>query len=171
PENRLSLPQSALSMNMGDSSNLKSIKFCLDSLNPIQTKGSMLEPITKTVIPIPSLPSLRIPPLVLSPVAAKRTVILRETASQSPTLAPVTAVAAVTRAPEAVKAEGEIDVARYGSVLQARKLVGVRGVGLSYDGFYYVRRVNHTINPVGEYTQKFTLSREGTTPLLPLVAP
>ena len=42
--------------------------------------------------------------------------------------------------------------------------------GTSYDGFYYVRRVTHTIRH-GTYTQSFTLSREGTGALLPVVVP
>ena len=38
-------------------------------------------------------------------------------------------------------------------------MVGVRGAGRSYDGFYYVRGVTHTMEP-GSYTQSFRLSRE-----------
>jgi len=44
----------------------------------------------------------------------------------------------------------------------------VRGVGFSYDGLYYVRRVTHSFQR-GEYTQRFYLSREGTGSLLPLL--
>ena len=69
-----------------------------------------------------------------------------------------------------VKGEGELDTARYGSVLRARRPVGVRGCGLSYDGNYYVRGVTHTIAR-GAYTQNFTLGREGTGALLPVVRP
>jgi len=60
-----------------------------------------------------------------------------------------------------VTGNGEVDAVRYGSILRARRLVGVRGVGFSYNGLYYVRRVTHNIEP-GKYTQSFTLSREGT---------
>jgi hypothetical protein len=76
----------------------------------------------------------------------------------------------VTRAPEAVRAEGDLDSARYGHVLRARRPVGVRGAGTTYDGFYFVRRVTHTIRD-GEYSQSFSLSREGTGALLPVVVP
>ena len=48
--------------------------------------------------------------------------------------------------------------------------MGVGGAGFSYDGFYYVRRVTHTLKP-GEYRQSFTLSRDGTGALLPVVVP
>ncbi len=46
---------------------------------------------------------------------------------------------------DAVKLEGELDAGSYGGVLQARGLVGVRGAGFSYDGFYYVKQVTHKI--------------------------
>ena len=48
---------------------------------------------------------------------------------------------------EAVTGNGELDVVRYGSVLKARQLVGVRGAGLAYDGLYYVKSVTHKIKP------------------------
>ena len=41
---------------------------------------------------------------------------------------------------------------RYGRVLQARRLVGVRGAGMAFDGLYYVQSVTHTIKR-GEYKQ------------------
>ena len=80
------------------------------------------------------------------------------------------AAAAVTRAPEPIEGSGELDAARYGSVLRARRLVGVRGAGTTFDGFYWVKQVTHTIK-TGSYTQGFRLSREGTGALLPVVAP
>jgi hypothetical protein len=51
-------------------------------------------------------------------------------------------------------------VLRYGRVLKARKLVGVRGAGPAFDGLYYVRGVTHNLKR-GEYKQSFTLSRNG----------
>jgi hypothetical protein len=139
----------------------------------VGTQGAFVEPLTKIAIPIPSLPSLRMPPLASSPAPARRTVQLRQSANQSPIQAALAAVSTVTTAPEAVRGEGEVDTIRYGSVLRARRLVGVRGAGRSYDGFYYVRRVTHTIErgQTARYTQRFTLSREGTGTLAPVVRP
>jgi hypothetical protein len=48
--------------------------------------------------------------------------------------------------------------------------VGVRGVGLSYDGIYYLRQVTHQMR-IGEYSQNFVMTREGTGTLLPAVVP
>jgi len=170
PEIRTTAPQSALTMNMGFRTNIDTLNFTNDALAPVGTRGTFVDPIFKFPIPIPQLPSLRIPPLSRSPASAQRTVQLRESANENPARAATSAVATVTRAPEAVTATGEVDSVRYGKVLRARKLVGVRGVGTSYDGFYFVRRVTHTLRP-GEYRQSFTLSRDGTGALLPVVVP
>lgn len=69
-----------------------------------------------------------------------------------------------------VTVTGTLDALRYGSILQARALVGLRGVGYSYGGGYFVRSVTHDIKR-GEYKQSFTLTREGTGSLTPLVRP
>jgi hypothetical protein len=74
-------------------------------------------------------------------------------------------------APDSVTATGELDTARYGNILRARRLVGVRGVGRTYDGFFKVRSVKHVIEPGTSYKQHFELTREGTGALLPMVLP
>ncbi len=60
-----------------------------------------------------------------------------------------------------VTVEGTLDVLRYGAILIAPGIVGVRGVGNSYDGNYYIRSVSHSIGR-GQYKQQFSLAREGT---------
>ena len=170
PPSRLGLPQPALTKNMGASSNLKSLSFAQDSLEPVAAEGSFVEPFAKLSLPIPNLPSLKIPPLAASPTTAKRTVKVRTGANKNPATAATALLATAMSAPDAVTGEGELDAVRYGSVLRARRLVGVRGAGLSYDGFYYVRGVTHQIAR-GSYTQKFRISREGTGTLTPVVVP
>jgi hypothetical protein len=71
---------------------------------------------------------------------------------------------------EAVTGEGSLDVTRYGGVLKARQLVGVRGVGPAFDGLYYVKSVTHKIKR-GEYKQNFKLSRNGLVSTVPTVSP
>ena len=168
PVSRVGVPQSALVLGQGPSSNLKSLHFTQDALAPVGTEGTFFEPITKTSIPIPALPSLRIPPLALRPLQPLRTQLTRDTANQNAARAATTAVAAATNTPDPIVGDGELETVRYGPVLRARKLVGVAGAGFSYDGHYYVRRVTHTITP-GDYKQKFQLSREGTGSLTPAV--
>jgi hypothetical protein len=60
-----------------------------------------------------------------------------------------------------VTVEGTLDVLRYGAILTAPGIVGVRGAGNSYDGNYYIRSVSHQISR-GQYKQQFSLAREGT---------
>jgi hypothetical protein len=71
---------------------------------------------------------------------------------------------------DVVTAEGELDTMRYGDLLQARALVGLRGAGYSYDGLWYVRRVKHQIQKE-KYTQSFSLCREGLGSTVPAVIP
>ena len=66
-------------------------------------------------------------------------------------------------------ADGTLDVLRYGGILQARSVVGVRGAGIGFDGLYFVSKVTHRIKR-GEYKQSFHLTRNGlisTTPVVP----
>jgi hypothetical protein len=67
---------------------------------------------------------------------------------------------------EAVTGEGSLDVVRYGQLLKARQLVGVRGVGPAFDGLHYVTSVTHNIKR-GEYKQSFKLSRNGLLSTVP----
>jgi len=170
PQVRAGLPQSALSVDMGAATNVKSLAFANDALATIGTKGVFVDPFFKLSIPIPALPSLKIPPLAASPAPALRTTLQRETAKENVATAATAALAAATNAPDAATAEGEADSVRYGSVLRARGLVGVRGAGLTHDGFWYVKRVTHTITR-NDYSQKFSLSREGLGTLTPVVIP
>lgn len=170
PKLRTGVPQSALTTNMGPATNVESLSFSQDPLAPVGTKGTIVEPILGLTLPIPSLPSLSVPPLALAPMQPKRTTLFRDTAKKNPGTAAVTAVAAATNTPDGVQGSGTLRSAKYGGVLRARGLVGVRGVGFTYDGLYYVKNVTHSITR-GEYTQSFTISREGTGPLLPVVIP
>ncbi len=170
PVLRVGLPQRAITRGMGAASNCRELTFGQDSLAPEGATGTFVEPITKMQVPIPALPSLRLPPLSSSPASARRTTRLRSTGNAGPIQTALASAAAATRAPEAVTGQGALNTAKYGGVLRARGLVGVRGAGLEYDGFYYVTSVTHSIAR-GSYTQRFGLSREGTGALTPVVVP
>jgi hypothetical protein len=72
------------------------------------------------------------------------------------------------RAADAITATGEVDAGRYGRALRARRLVGVRGVGDTFGGLYYVSDVRHRIS-AGSYRMSFTLAREGVGSTVALV--
>ncbi len=169
-ENRLGLPQPALTMNMGSETNVdSSITFSFNALGPAEPQVTIVEPFTKLSIPIPVASGLR-PPLARQSARPLRRTLTRDTANLNPIQAGLRAASASTQSSDAVTATGEIDAVRYGRALRSRRLVGVRGVGQSYDGFYYVKEVRHRIQP-GEYKQNFTLTREGLGPLAPVVVP
>lgn len=170
PENRLGLPQPALTRDMGAMTNVKSLSFSFDALGPVAPQGMFVDPIFKLSIPIPALPSLKFPPLASSPAPALRTKRVRDTANRNAASAATSLLAAATNTPNSVTGDGEVDTAAYGHILRPRGLVGVRGAGLSLDGLYLVDAVTHKLAR-GEYTQKFRLSREGlgtTTPVVPV---
>jgi hypothetical protein len=170
PELRAALPQPALSINTITADNVTALHFTNDGLAPVGVAGGgFIEPVTKAIVPIPEVPSLRLPPLVLSPTPTERKDFLRESAKESPSRAVLSSVAVTSGAPEAVTGTGEVDTEQYGSVMRARGLIGVRGVS-SYDGFYYLRQVTHHLE-TGKYTQSFVMTREGTESISPAVIP
>ena len=170
PEKRTGIPQAPLTFNLGTSSNVQSLHFSSDALAPVGMAGSFVEPLSKMSIRIPPLPALKFPPLESNPMAPRRTRLMRTTANQNPLQAATAVLAAATGAADPVTATGVLDTVRYGSILRARRTVGIRGPGISYGGGYYVRRVKQVIDVrQGTYTQEFVLSRGGTGALLPVV--
>ncbi len=160
--------QPALTFNMGSATNVKALSFAEDGLTTSSVKAGFIEPFSNTAIPLPAIPPLRVPPLSMTPTPSRRVTLLRDTANQGAAATAREMLSAVTNQPDTVSGDGEIDTVRYGHVLRARRLVGLRGAGISYDGQYYVRSVTHNITR-GTYTQNFSVSREGTRPLAPVV--
>ncbi|TFW31742.1 hypothetical protein [Massilia horti] len=169
-DNRLGLPQPALTMNMGADTNVdQPLNFSFDAMGPARPQVTVVEPFTRQAIGLP-LPASPHPPLALRPAPALRTTLPRDSANLNPMQAGLRALASASESADAVTVSGEVDSVRYGQALRARRLVGVRGAGFSYDGNYYVREVTHRIRR-GEYKQSFSLTREGRGALLPMVQP
>lgn len=171
PENRLSIPQAALSVNLGSETNVESFNCQYNALTVSTVLGAMQEKQTGAVVPIATFASLRPPlaplPALLVQQPYVRSTLPRET-GDNPILTFARAQAATNQSTDVLTASGELDVSRYGHILQARRLVGVRGVGWLLDGFYYVKRVTHSIKK-GEYKQSFAIAREGFGAISPLV--
>jgi hypothetical protein len=79
-------------------------------------------------------------------------------------------LALASRTADAVCGSGSLDVVRYGRLLKARQLVGVRGAGIAFDGLYYVTSVTSTIQK-GQFKQSFNLVRNAIVSLTPTVPP
>ncbi|MBP5974998.1 hypothetical protein HW132_20220 [Brasilonema sp. CT11] len=152
--------QPALSMNMGAFTNVDSISFSFNALNPTEPQVEIVDDINGQPIPV-KIPSSPGQALASEPAKALRQTILRSTNKLDLIPAQRYGESVLSRFREnAVTASGEVDTVRYGHILQVRQLVGVRGVGKSYGGYYYVKQVTHRIKR-GEYKQSFTLIREG----------
>jgi len=157
--------QADLLYNVGGSSNVDEISFNNDALSPTGFEGKVYLPFIKQSIMIPPLPDLRIPPLAAKVAPPRRKRLMRRTANRSPADAATDMQAAAANAPDPVECAGKLDSVRYGQVLRARRRVRLVGTGLSYAGFYRVSTMRHIITR-SEYSQEFTLKREGTGALL-----
>jgi hypothetical protein len=171
PELRIGVPQPALNINMDAYTNVDSLSFSFDGLSRKQVAIMVQEPITKISIPIP-VPDISLlrPPLAIKQAPALRFEPLKDVAKLNPFAAIARGLAKASESADAVTGNGQLDVLRYGHILKARGLVGVRGAGTSYDGLYYVKSVTHNIKP-GEYKQSFTLTRNGLISITPAVVP
>lgn len=167
PEVKVGVPQPALNTNMDAHTNVESLDFDFDQQSPVLPVLFVQEPLTKAAIPIP-VPDINPlnPPLGLISGIPTRVEPIRDVAKLNPVQALLRGLSKASRAADAVKGRGTLDVVRYGRVLKARQLVGVRGAGLAFDGLYYVESVTHNVKR-GEYRQSFELSRNGLVSTVP----
>ena len=161
PEIKVGVPQPALNIDMDAQTNVESLSFTYNSESAQLPIVMIQDPNSKVVIPIP-IPNVTPlnPPLGAIPPIPKDIYVIDETAKYSPVRAALIGMAKAAKSADVVSANGTLDVIRYGSVLKARRLVGVRGAGPAFDGLFYVRSVTHNIKR-GEYKQSFTLGRNG----------
>jgi len=160
PEIRIGVPQPALNVNFDAHTNVDSLTFSQDGLSREQPFIFVHEPIThlNVPVPIPNVSLLR-PPLAVRPALALKFKQL-DTAHLNPVQALLRGLAHAGQTSDAITGSGSLNVLRYGRILRARQLVGVRGASPAFDGLYYVKSVTHNLKP-GEYKQSFTLGREG----------
>jgi hypothetical protein len=162
---KLSSPQKALNVDVGASTNVESIDFAYDALAPEQVYGLVHLRDAKIPAPVLSLISLDLPPLASKPALIANQPFVRKTMLSYQGNSVVEAYAqAQSRtnrsAAGVVVGTGTLNALRYRALLTAPGIVGLRGAGETYDGYYYVKDVKHQISP-GEYKQSFTLTREG----------
>ena len=169
PKIKVGVPQPALNINMVAHTNAEQISFSFNSQSRTLPVIFIQNKQTKAPIPIP-IPDIGPlnPPLgALQPLPTKFK-SLPETAKFSTTRAILLGLAEASKSADTVTGSGSLDVLRYGRLLKARQLVGVRGAGLAFDGLYYVNQVKHSIKR-GEYKQSFNLGRNGLVSTIPLV--
>ncbi|BBZ67732.1 hypothetical protein MINS_31610 [Mycolicibacterium insubricum] len=170
PEVRTGVPQPALTVGQGAHiDNVTSLSFSFDKERK-QLPVVMIHEKTSHAsipVPIPDVTPLNPPLGLVSPIPPKQH-RLAETANLSPIAALAKGIGYAAAHQDCAFGSGALEVARYGHVLQARALVGVRGAGLAYDGLYFVTKVTHDIRR-GGYTQQFSLARNGLISTVPAV--
>jgi hypothetical protein len=169
PEIKVGMPQPALNTNMDAHTNVESLSFNLDleqTVMPVVFINIKAAHIS-IPIPIPDV-SLLNPPLGLIPPIPKNLERLTDVGKLSPIQAALKGLSRASSSADAVTGDGTLNVLRYGRILKARSLVGVRGAGMAFDGLYFVKSVTHNIKR-GEYKQSFTLTRNGLVSTLPKV--
>ena len=157
--------QRALTTNAGSGTNVAALKFSYNGLAATQVTGAYADPDAAEPTPIQALARDADTSLAKTQALSAGAAFVRKRRVAD---APFGAAEAGARAhaiadrsaEDAVVAEGTLDTARYGDLLLAPGIVGVRGAGETYDGDYYVRSVTHDITPE-RYVQRFKLGREG----------
>ncbi len=170
PEIKAGLPQPAVNINMDGHNNLESLSFSFNGESRTLPIVYVQIPALKTAIPIPipSNVSPLNPPLGAIPPFPSNVKFMKHTAKLSPIQALSEGLAVASRSSDAVTGNGKLDVLRYGRILKARQIVGVRGAGLAFDGLYFIKSVTHDIKR-GEYKQSFSLTRNGLVSITPRV--
>lgn len=169
PEIKVGVPQPALNIDMDAHTNVESLSFSFDSTKGVLPIVFIQNQATRAPIPIP-IPDINPlqPPLGLLPTPISNIKVLRDTAKLNPMQAISRGLAEASKSQDALSANGNLDVLRYGRLLKARQLVGVRGAGLPYDGLYFVQSVTSNIKR-GEIKQNFNLTRNGLVSITPRV--
>jgi hypothetical protein len=169
PEIKVGVPQPALNVDFDVHTNVESFSPTYVSDRKAMPAILIQNQATKAPIPIP-IPDITPlnPPLGIVKPFPTGLDFIEGTAKLSPIRAAAIGLAKAAKSSDAVSATGTLDVLRYGRILRARQLVGVRGAGLAFDGLYYVKSVSHELKR-GSYKQSFTLSRNGLISTLPEV--
>lgn len=167
PEVKVGPVQPALNVNMDVHTNVESLSFQFDGDSKEIPIVYIQNELTKVAIPIP-IPDVSPlnPPLGLIPPFPTRVNLMEDTARLNPAHAVMLGLARAAKTSEAVTGTGSLNVLRYGHVLKARSLVGVRGAGEAFDGLYFVKSVTSRIQR-GQFTQDFTVTRNGLVTTVP----
>lgn len=169
PQVRIGIPQPSLNVNMDSWTNVESLNFRYQPQASVLPIVFIQDSTTKAVLPIPIPPVTPFnPPLGLAVPVLPKIEPLTATAKLSPAQALMQGMARAVETADVVTGDGTLDVLRYGQVLRARSLVGVRGAGIAFDGMHFVDSATHRLKP-GEYKQSFVLKRNALISNLPLV--
>jgi len=169
PEIKVGVPQPALNTDMDGFTNVENMSFSFDPTKGVLPVVFIQNQLTRIPIPIP-IPNINPlqPPLGVLSTTLSNIKFLKDTAKMNPMQAISAGLSEASKSQDSVSANGSLNVLRYGRPLKARKLVGVRGAGVAYDGLYFVKSVTSTLKR-GEFKQSFNLTRNGLVSITPRV--
>jgi hypothetical protein len=176
PPRRVGVPAPALTIGNATFGNVEQLTFAQDGRAAFGVVGLIPSPLSETpALGVAAIEPTLLPPLALrSPFPAGSLLGKRlPTGSDGFSLIRAEAFAQgrVNKSSTKVaRAEGTLNVEKYGSILRSGGLVGVRGAGVSFDGNWSVEKVSHHLRR-REYKQNFVLARDGVLPLAPVVVP
>jgi len=170
PQIRIGMPQQCLNVNLDSWTNVESLTFKYQPQSSVLPIVFSQDQTTKLVFPIPIPPVTPFnPPLGIAVPIPQKVEQMNDTAKLPIGQAIMKGMARAVETADVITGEGSLDVLRYGQILRARSLVGMRGAGIAFDGLYFVDSTTHRLKP-GEYKQSFVLKRNAliaNTPVVP----
>jgi hypothetical protein len=161
PEPRADREHPKLVIDVARLSGIDALQLSFDANRRVAPQALVLEPISKSVIPVPA-PDITalVRPLggVVPPAHQHRW--LRDTAKMTPLDAAGALLAVGARSAEAMSGRGALDVGQTRVSLRAGAIVDVRGAAKPFDGLFEVSRVHDTFTS-SSHTQTFELLRAG----------
>lgn len=160
PEPRGDRSQPALVVSFGRN-NVESLQLRFDAMGRVAPQAVILEPATKTAIPIPvpDISALGAPLGAVVPPAHRQR-RLAGAAKLTPARAAGALLAEAARSAEATTGLGTLKIVQGQRRLRPGQIVEVRGAADPFDGLYAVRRVRDTLTARSHH-QEFELVRAG----------
>ncbi|MFN7571415.1 MAG: phage late control D family protein [Betaproteobacteria bacterium] len=165
PPNLEGAPQKLIAVNFGDESNCTQISIDADGTAPTAAASEFLDEMTGEYA-ASNAESSGLPDLGTSPLAglrggaglSQRAVVARRIGGLTQARADDYGAGVLRRGGFWLIARGQLNGLRYGRVLRVRRTVTVKGLGSTYNGVYYVRKVRHQMTD-RTYTMDFELAR------------
>lgn len=165
PPNLEGTPQKLIAVNFGDETNCTQISIDADGTAPTEATSEFLDQMTGEYAAATAADS-GLPALGVSPLAglrggaglSQRAVVTRRIGALTQARADDYTAGVLRRGGFWLTARGQLNGLRYGRVLRVRRTVTVKGLGSTYNGVYYVRKLRHQMTD-RTYTMDFELVR------------
>ena len=153
-------PQSALTVRMGDATNVNSLQARFDMMQPttVEAAGLAIGSQADQSANISGATHTNLGSDSTLNGSQRRVRLLNQAGLAETGELQTRAQATVDESTWAITAQGDLDTTAYGDILRARRPVLVRGAGQQFSGTYYVDSVQHLIT-TDSYTQQFSLRR------------